>query len=370
MDDRREKEVVRQAFATTLSGLEEDPFLARRVMHAAQGKEGTPMLNRFTNRRPSRLIILVLAAVLVFATTALAAGVITWQWKPEDMLHATGEMQQAYQYTDLIDSPGLSASAGNVTIALEQSIVDGSAASFAFRVKGCRLPADRQPAFAAVSCSLEGSPAPLQTSSRFFSGPGGADSASWMDENGDLIFIVSLFTGDHKFLDGAALPGRIMNITLKNLCTLAPDGTQQTLAEGEWSFRWPLRGEDLYWDFRGLNLYVGKTRARVSRIHLSPIHIQLELEVGITLSEYAARGGDEALLPRFCGLTLKDGTRFVMEEPVGASGYATADPDERTWQSIVLLDRIIELPQVDCLLFRCPTAEGGSEIIEVPFNRL
>lgn len=79
MEDRKDKQIVQRVFETSLSGLREDPYLAQRVLNIANGKE-EKNVNR-TGKRPSKLVVVAIALVLVFATTAFALtrpAVLSW----------------------------------------------------------------------------------------------------------------------------------------------------------------------------------------------------------------------------------------------------------------------------------------------------
>lgn len=47
MIEERMKRQVQETFETTLSGLQDDPWLAQRVLHAADGKGEVKMKRRF-----------------------------------------------------------------------------------------------------------------------------------------------------------------------------------------------------------------------------------------------------------------------------------------------------------------------------------
>lgn len=71
MEERKDKQIVQRVFETSLSGLREDPYLAQRVLNIAHGKE-EKIVNR-TGKKPSKLVVVALALVLVSATAAFAS---------------------------------------------------------------------------------------------------------------------------------------------------------------------------------------------------------------------------------------------------------------------------------------------------------
>ncbi len=69
MNEREEKKAVRDALNRSLSGLKENPFLARRIIERSQGEE------RIVKRRISLGFVLAMVVVLA-AVAALAAGLV------------------------------------------------------------------------------------------------------------------------------------------------------------------------------------------------------------------------------------------------------------------------------------------------------
>lgn len=74
MDERREKQMIQQAFETSLSGLREDPWLAQRVLAMAQAPEKEPVK---VKKKISVGMIVVIALLLVTVTAVAVA--LTWQ---------------------------------------------------------------------------------------------------------------------------------------------------------------------------------------------------------------------------------------------------------------------------------------------------
>lgn len=80
MDERREKKRIQQAFETSLSGLQDDPWLAQRVMALAQepGKE------QVTVKKKLSVGLVVVMALLLATVTAVAVALLTASQLVED----------------------------------------------------------------------------------------------------------------------------------------------------------------------------------------------------------------------------------------------------------------------------------------------
>ena len=74
MDERREKQLIQQAFETSLSGLKDDPWLARRVIAQARETERTPV----KVKRKLSVGLIVMIALMLVTVTAVAVA-LTWQ---------------------------------------------------------------------------------------------------------------------------------------------------------------------------------------------------------------------------------------------------------------------------------------------------
>ena len=80
MEDLKAKQIVQRVVDNSLSGIQDDPWMAQRVLNIAHGKEEKIMKTNI-GRRPSKLVVVALAFVLVFATTAFALtrpAVLNW----------------------------------------------------------------------------------------------------------------------------------------------------------------------------------------------------------------------------------------------------------------------------------------------------
>ncbi len=382
MEDRRDKQIVQEVFESSLSGIQDDPWMAQRVLNAANPKGGKIMVKKV----PS-LVVVLMVVLALSVSTAIAAGVISWHRGLEDMLRVTDKTKEYYQAMELFDEPGMSVTQGDVTVTLEQSIVDTNAAYFAFRVKGYQPPEGQQPAFDSADVSVENKEFIINCCDySFFNGlvcrsdgkavyldgsvPDDYSAVPYTDENGELVYIIRMFSVTPDMI------GQNMTITLTDLGVYTDKGgTCEVQAPGTWTFTCKLKGTEHNWDFSGLNLAIGDSGSKITQVHLSPIHIQMTMDVPYTFREYQAyEDGDNldwaSLMPYFYGITMKDGARYDLITEAGAEGYTTLDPDCHEYQILFTLNRIIEPANVDAFLFSCPDENGEHKIVEVPFNKL
>ena len=323
-------------------------------------------------------IIAVVAAVLVLGmATALAAGIIGWNRGLEDKLDVTDDIKQAYQDTQLFEAPQISVERNGVTVTLEQCIAEPHAAYLAFRVQGWR-PAFSEggecfevPAFREADVRVEGMGDDCFIEPLFFDGldgwgmladgtaPESYDHLPYLDENGELVYIVSLRCDREDW----SFAGRKVSVVLTDLGIDSERYVSgvRVDAEGVWAFEWTLTGSDRTLALENVRLPVGDTGAVLTEVHLSPIYIRMMLDVPRTQrpEDYDGMEG-----PGFRGLKMKDGAVYDRLAGRGWAGYPdeTGDAYRQNWA----LHRIIDPEQVECLLFS--SSWEDEDMIEVPLR--
>lgn len=369
MNDEKLRAHVHRAVDTHCASLASDPYRVQRVMRAAEPEGGKIM-----SKKLSRFAVVLITLLVLSLSTAIAAGVIHWQRSLEDMLRVSEKTQEYYQHTELFDAPGMSVTHNGVTVTLEESVVDTNAAYLAFRVEGYCPPKGLTPAFATVECSPADAEMTVHAYSQFYNRRVlGADGQPMLlydqdykpgtDDNSGLIYTISLYTEQPDLI------GRTMTITLADLGGYSAQG-YEVQVPGQWTFTWPLKGEAHHWHFDALRLNIGKTGAQVKSVHLSPIHVQMTLDVPLTRSEYEACGSKDEVMPNLYGLKMKDGRVYERVTGAGMTFYTTPDPNGREYQLLFMVNRVIEPANIDSFLFTCPDGAGGSTLEEVPFNKL
>lgn len=376
MHDEKMRGNVHAGIDRQCATLAPDPYRVQRVLHAAKTEGGETAV-----KKVPRIVVALLVILALGLSTAIAAGIISWQRGLEDMLQVSDETKAYYQETDLFDEPCISVIQGDVTITLEQSIVDTNAAYFAFRVTGYQPPQGQQPAFASTDITVDSEDMQPNYSADFFDGlvvnsegkavypdgsvPDDYGALPYTDANGDLVYIIRMFSKTPN------LVGQRMTITLTDLGVYTDKfGTHEVQVPGTWTFACQLKGTEHNWDFSGLHLAIGDSGANITHVHLSPIHVQLTMEVAPSLRAYEQQANGDALIPSFYGVKMKDGTRYELITESGTVGYTSLEQDSHEYQMLFTLNRIIEPANVDAFLFAYPDANGEQQIVEVPFNKL
>ena len=355
-----EQKKVQKAMNASLSGLQEDPWLAQRVLANAKGEE--PMV-----KKASGAFIVVCILLVLSMATAVAAGVLYLGRGLDAELRITEDIREMYQETELFDTPDLSVTHNSVTVKVDQCIVDEHAAYLAFRVSGYATEPGQQPAFKTTECTIgeEYFSWCADFSNGLVSDPDGRavypdgsvpedfSKLSYLDENGELVYIISLWTDDFSLI------GRTIRVELKDLGVYANKwGDLDVAAEGDWTFEWELKGSAQALDVNGLSIPIGKTGSTFTSVHLSPIHIQMTMNVPRNPNPVEE---DETLEPYLYGMKLKDGTSYLEITEGGSMGYASESSEE--YHQLSMLNRVIDPEQVESLLFVSPLDD--SRVLEV-----
>ena len=325
---------------------------------------------------------LVIALALVLAlgmTAAVAAGVIRWQSGLEDSLQITGETKAYFSNTALFDTPNLSVTDQGVTVTLEQCVVDEHAAYIAFRVSGYTPPEGKQPAFQRASCSA-GLTTGEASSGSFYNGLNiGQDGrAVYVDgspvdwsqplpyaaENGDLMYIISMTAEEEAY------PGRYMEATFSGLGVYENKwGDVQVDVPGIWHFRWQLKGSNATRELDGLCIPVGKNGATLQYVKLSPLSIEMKMNVPRYQFQPGEDTEDDYLeysnAPYFMGVRMKNGQVYLYINGAGMDGYVSKNSDlfTSTWS----LNQVIIPDEVEALLFSMPN-DGSDELYAAPLE--
>lgn len=375
MNQEKLREQIHTGIDRRCAPLASDPYRVQRVLNAAHRTEGG---TKVTRRIPRIAVVLMILMVLGL-TTAVAAGVV-WSRSLDDLLQVTEETREHYQATELFGAPNMSVTQGDVTITLEESIVDTHAAYFAFRVKDWQPDRGQQPDFASVDVTFPSNSC-LSISAGFFDGlvmnsegravypdgtvPEDYSVLNYTDENGDMVYIIRVFS------DVGGLIGDTMEVALTGLGVYTDkQGNIEVLHPGTWRFQWELTGTDHHWHFRSLALDIGTTEATITAVQLSPIHVSMVMNVELTLQQYRSRSDREDFIPHFYGVKMKDGTVYGSITEAGWGAYNSPDPDGKVYEFTYALNRVIEPANVDCFLFKYVDAHGEEAMAEVPFNKL
>lgn len=349
-------------------------------------------------RKPSRkkTAFLVAAAVLVLGTVTVGAtAYIKWSRGFSEGLQATPEQQAKLEEENMATLLGQTSEDQGIKITAVQCITDNYFAHLAFKVEGYELEQGSEPCFENINVTVDGVD-PLQNenpsqsvdwSAGFYDGcimglDGQAVYADGSpletDEEGTLKIDYTMEDGSMEYqitlsntYNKGYLLDKAVRIELENLGTVAkaeyiPD------IQGTWSFEFNLGGSPQNREFK-LNEPLGDTKATVVSGEISPISLQAELVFPREEQEETSidENGQEQTYttyrepPSLFGVRLKDGQLLSLFRGPGSMGYLSEDSDR--YQTIFAIDRIIDVEQVDALLFVKSYAEEGTQITEDNF---
>lgn len=95
MDERREKQLIQQAFETSLSGLKDDPWLARRVIAQARETERKPV----KVKRKLSVGLIVMIALMLVTVTAVAVALLSMREIVEEQAVPIANQYEGDSYT-------------------------------------------------------------------------------------------------------------------------------------------------------------------------------------------------------------------------------------------------------------------------------
>jgi len=338
---------------------------------------------RGSQRLPKKRLLLTAAAVLIASAASISAATyIKWSRGLEERLQVPEERRQELEDSKMASFVGQPVTQGGITVTAQQSIVDSYFAYLSFKVEGYQAADGLQPDFSDVSIAVGGdSEYTGGWSAGFFDGgiPGEDGKAVYADntsfaEGGESGYIMEdgsmeyhvLMMGDEKgyFLN------KPIHVELKDLGTYKEKAGDVVVdAEGDWNFDWMLQGSDQMEKFE-LDTPLGHSGATVLDAELSPISVFVTYEFprqeeGENIID---ENGNEVTrtmykdAPPFTGVRMKDGTVYTGLSGGGILGYAGKDTD--IYEYTAALNRVIDVGQVECLLFIRSYPEDGQPFTE------
>ena len=191
------------------------------------------------------------------------------------------------------------------------------------------------------------------------------EEISYTMEDGSMEFQIRMMSD----LKGAFL-GKPIHVELKDLGIYGGKAEDIVVeAEGNWNFDWILTGSDAVKTYE-LNIPLEDSGATVLKAELSPISVSVTYNFPKqTETEMATdENGEEILhttykeVPTFTGVRMKDGTIYTGISNGGISGYL--EEDSELYENITALRRVIDVEQVESLLFIRSYPEGDQALTE------
>ena len=174
-------------------------------------------------------------------------------------------------------------------------------------------------------------------------------------EDGTLEYVMTLYKTDTD--PEESLLGQTIHVLLKNLGTVKKTEFMNEI-DGTWKFDIPVNGKDTAKSFE-LNTVLENANITVLSAAISPISIRVDYEVTGELQTQEDDNG----LPNVGGVVLKDGSKVLYLLNGGQSGYQK-DSDTHAYL-LATFDRVIDVDQVQSLLFRLHAGDQPEEYVTV-----
>lgn len=129
MEDFKDKQIVQCAIDDALSGIQDDPWMAQRVLRMAHEKKGKNMNTKTVGKRPAIIVALTLVLVLALAATALALeypSILNW---------LTGNAPASTQLASTAQAVIGQSTADGLTISVTSIVYDGAKLAFAYELE-------------------------------------------------------------------------------------------------------------------------------------------------------------------------------------------------------------------------------------------
>lgn len=343
-----------------------------------------------------KILATVFAAALAVCTvTAGAAVYMNWSRGMEEELRVTKEQKQTAEESGLAAFPKQSVTNNGVTVTAQQSIVDNYYGYLSFKVEGYTLEQGEEPGFVGIGVLVDGEA--VTWSGSFYDGLISGDDGkavladgspvplaedgsfliSYVQEDGSLEYRINMSANGEK----GGFFHKPIHVEFRDLGTYKGKAEDiQTEVEGTWAFDWVLEGDDSVYSTE-CSAPLGDTGAVVTGAEISPISIkaiydfprETVTEIGYHESQEEVDGEMRQISepfeythytepPVLAGVKLKDGTLlpYLYMGP-GQEGYT----DEKTDQyvSMFAVDRILDVEEVQSLLFKKSSPDGEGEYV-------
>lgn len=343
-----------------------------------------------------KIYFLVAAAVLAFGTVSVgAAAYMQWSKGLSEGLKAEESQMRQLEDENMATPVSQRVTNQGITVTAEQTIVDNYYVHLSFKVEGYKLPEGTEPAFESGEVLIDGSTEGYSGSgASFYNGlvtgddgravyadntplPEDGNIGRYVMEDGSMEYVITLSNTEEK----GYFIGKPIHVELKNLGTVSkaefiPD------IEGTWTFDWTLGGSDDSKTF-SLDNALGDTGAIVKEAEISPISMRVTYD--FPYQEESIEGYDEsgaeitsttfAEAPSLVGVKMKDGTLYpYLYLGPGSDGYMSEEDKENgLYTTVFAIERILDVDQVEGLLFMKSAPEGDAPLTEdnlyvVPLN--
>lgn len=356
--------------------------------------EGNTSMNNISNFHDTRrkrvklfknqaAVIACICILTLGSITAYAACNYFWSRGMKGTLQATEVQQQtlveegvATIFQENNDYANMAVTNGGVTVMPEMMVVNEKMVYLSLSVEGYDLQEGEEPCFEFVDVYLGNDPKAeegwLNMGASFYDGIVSAEDGTNMyedgvplmfDENGSLVSYYADEEGRMEFVIVAmvsepekSLLGETLHVNLENLGTVYKTEFSGDI-DGKWNYTFNLSDTSLT-EVVQIGNEVEGTMFVLDSMEISPVSIKLNYDVNGQINMYEDING----VPAFCGVVLKDGTRFPYLRNGGMSGYT--DGTLTAAFDISAFERVIDPKQISAILLR---TEAG--IVEIMLDR-
>ncbi len=259
----------------------------------------------------------------------------------------------------LKDFPDLSVEDQGIVVTARQSIVDNYYGYLAFKVEGYTKGKGREPGFNGLSVKVDGK----DVSCTY----GMYDhEEEVVEEDGSFEYQIMLYGDGER----GSLKDKQIDTEFADLGIVTQKaGASEDVVKEKWAFSWKLTESDQIHTAK-VSEKLGDAGASVVKAEVSPISIKAVCDFPAkTVKEKAVNEstGEEyetdmlAEPPALAGVKLKDGT-LVTDTRGGTMGYT--DGGKRAYQECFAMGRLLDVDQVESLLFIRKTPETDREFTE------
>ena len=329
----------------------------------------------------------IACAVLVGAggiTVTAAVVHHLWSRGMQGNIQATEEQQKDLAEQGMVtEGPDLSdmeVTSEGITVKPTELIADGHFVHVAFQIAGYDLADGEEPCFEEVRVYTgedeNAKDGWVNMSGSFYNGiiannngepvyedgtplESGDFAEHYKAEDGTLEYVMTLYKTDTD--PEESLLGQTIHVLLKNLGTVKKTEFMNKI-DGTWKLDIPVDGKDTAKSFE-LNTVLENANITVLSAAISPISIRVDYEVTGELQTQEDDNG----LPEVSGVVLKDGSRLLYLFNGGQSGYQK-DSDTHAYL-LATFDRVIDVDQVQSLLFRLHAGDQPEEYVTVDLQQ-
>lgn len=325
----------------------------------------------------------IACAVLVGAggiTVTAAVVHHLWSRGMQGNIQATEEQQKDLAEQGMVtEGPDLSnmeVTSEEITVKPTELVADGHFVHVAFQIAGYDLADGEEPCFEEVRVYTgedeNAEDGWVNMSGSFYNGiiannngepvyedgtplESGDFAEHYKAEDGTLEYVMTLYKTDTD--PEESLLGQTIHVLLKNLGTVKKTEFMNEI-DGTWKFDIPVNGKDTAKSFE-LNTVLENANITVLSAAISPISIRVDYEVTGELQTQEDDNG----LPEVSGVVLKDGSRVLYLLNGGQSGYQKGSDTQA--YLLATFDRVIDVDQVQSLLFRLHAGDQPEEYVTV-----